>query len=114
MVNSYLVECWLYFLDNLMYEKDSLHPIIYEGSLKNPDTKFYQDYKDFEKNLIDGFKGGAQVEIAWTKIKKLHQGVGMTMEYFMLLNIYNNTTGYNQTRDPEAGVANHLQIDCIA
>jgi hypothetical protein len=108
-VDSYLVECWLHFLDNLMYERDSVKiafvlSYIKEGSevavannilqamhnLKDPDTPLYWSYEVFEKNLIDAFKGGAQVEIMQAKIEKLHQGAGMAMEYFTLLDMYNN------------------------
>jgi hypothetical protein len=64
---------------------------------KDPKTKLYREYEDFKKNLIDAFKGGAQVKIVQAKIKKLHQGAGMAIEYFMLLDTYSNTAGYNKT-----------------
>jgi hypothetical protein len=64
---------------------------------RDPDTLLYWSYKVFEKNLIDAFKGGAQVEIAQAKIEKLRQGVGTATEYFSLLDTYNNTTGYDET-----------------
>jgi hypothetical protein len=64
---------------------------------RDPDTPLYRSYEVFEKNLIDAFKGGAQVEIAQAKIEKLCQGAGTAMEYFTLLDTYNNTAGYNET-----------------
>jgi hypothetical protein len=45
----------------------------------------YRSYDVFEKNLIEAFKGGAQVEITQAKIKKLRQGSGTATEYLMLL-----------------------------
>jgi hypothetical protein len=66
-------------------------------NLKDPGTPLYWSYEVFEKNLIDAFKGGAQVEIAQAKIEKLYQGARMAMEYFTLLDTYNNTVGYNET-----------------
>jgi hypothetical protein len=64
---------------------------------RDPDTPLYRSYEVFEKNLIDAFKGGAQVEIAQAKIEKLRQGVGTATEYFTLLDTYNNTAGYDET-----------------
>jgi hypothetical protein len=113
LVDSYLVECWLHFLDNprdsakiafvLSYMKEGLAAAWANNVVqamcnpKDPDTLLYRSYKVFEKNLIDAFKGGAQVEIMQAKIEKLRQGVGMATEYFTLLDIYNNTAGYNKT-----------------
>jgi hypothetical protein len=37
------------------------------------------------------------VEIAQAKIEKLRQGAGTAMEYFTLLDTYNNTAGYDET-----------------
>jgi hypothetical protein len=93
LVDSYLAECWLHFLDNLTYERDSAKTAFILSTMKersaaawannvvqamrnprDPDTPLYQSYEVFEKNLIDAFKGGAQVEIAQTKIEKLCQG----------------------------------------
>jgi hypothetical protein len=115
-VDSYLAECWLHFLDNPMYEWDSAKiafvlSYMKEGSAaawannvvqamrnpRDPDTPLYRSCEVFEKNLIDAFKGGAQVEIAQAKIEKLRQGTGTAMEYFTLLDTYNNTAGYNET-----------------
>jgi hypothetical protein len=115
LVDSYLAEWWLHFLDSLMYERDSAKiafvlSYMKEGSaaawannigqamhnLKDPDTPLYQSYEVFKKNLIDAFKGGAQVGIAQAKIEKLCQG-GTATEYFTLLDTYNNTTSYNET-----------------
>jgi hypothetical protein len=45
---------------------------------KDLDTLLYRNYEDFKKNLIDAFKGGAQVEITQAKIEKLCQGAGTT------------------------------------
>jgi hypothetical protein len=66
-------------------------------NLKDPDTPLYRNYKVFEKNLINAFKGGAQVEITQAKIEKLRQEAGTTMEYFILLDMYNNTAGCDET-----------------
>jgi hypothetical protein len=103
-MDSYLAECWLHFLDNPTYERDSAKiafvlSYMREGSAAAwaPDTPLYWSYEVFEKNLIDAFKGGAQAEIVQAKIEKLHQGVGTAMEYFTLLDTYNNTAGYNET-----------------
>jgi hypothetical protein len=81
-------------------------------NLKDPDTPLYWSYEVFEKNLIDAFKGGAQVEIMQAKIEKLHQGAGTATVYFTLRDTYNNTVGYDETtyptpqaRDPETGAA---------
>jgi hypothetical protein len=73
-----------------MYEKDSMKIVFVlfdmkEGSAaasannvvqamhnpKDPETKLYQNYEDFEESLIDAFKGGGQVEIVQAKIGKL-------------------------------------------
>jgi hypothetical protein len=64
---------------------------------RDPNTPLYWSCKVFKKNLIDAFKGGAQVEIAQAKIEKLRQGAGTATEYFTLLNTYNNTAGYDET-----------------
>jgi hypothetical protein len=64
---------------------------------RDPDTPLYRSYEVFEKNLIDAFKGGAQVEIVQAKIEKLRQGAGTATEYFTLLDTYNNTAGYDET-----------------
>jgi hypothetical protein len=112
LVDSYLAECWLHFLDNPMYERDSakiafILSYMKEGSAaawannvvqamcnpRDPNIPLYRS----EKNLIDAFKGGAQVEIAQAKIEKLRQGMGMATEYFTLLDTYNNTVGYDET-----------------
>jgi hypothetical protein len=116
LVDSYLAECWLHFLDNPTYERDSAKiafvlSYMKEGSAaawannvvqamrnpRDPDTPLYRSYEVFEKNLIDAFKGGAQVEIAQAKIEKLRQGAGTATEYFTLLDTYNNTAGYDET-----------------
>jgi hypothetical protein len=63
---------------------------------RDPDTPLYRSYEVFEKNLIDAFKGGAQVEIVQAKIEKLRQSAGKATEYFTLLETY-NTAGYDKT-----------------
>ena len=116
LVDSYLAECWLHFLDNPTYEKDSAKIVFVlsymkEGSAaawannvvqamrnpKEPAHQLYSNYAEFEKALIDAFKGGAQVEIAQAKIEKLRQNAGTATEYFTLLDTYNNTAGYDET-----------------
>jgi hypothetical protein len=71
LVDSYLAECWLHFLDNPTYERDSkkitfVLSYMKEGSaaawannivqamrnLKDPDTPLYQSYKVLERTSL--------------------------------------------------------------
>jgi hypothetical protein len=115
LVDSYLVECWLHFLDNPMYERDSTKIAFILSYMKkglaatwannvmqamrnpkDPDTPLYWSYEVFEKNLIDAIKGGAQVEIMQAKISCTRERGGPRS----ILHSWTHTTTLRVTTKP--------------
>jgi hypothetical protein len=112
-VDQFLAECYLNFHNNPVYDNKPSKiafalSYMKEGStatwannvvqaMCNPtkDATFYGKYEDFEKAVVEVFRGGAQVEITQAKMEALRQGKGTTTEYFTVLDAHNKTVGYD-------------------